>query len=135
MQGPQPSSIATLLGDAFQRLMNLLRGEIVLARAEFGQSVSRAGTGIALVLGATVFAITGLNLAAGALVAALVAAGQSPAVATVIVAAAFGLLAVLMVLAGVKSLKSVVRGPLNVAKNIREDANTFKEILPNGTEH
>lgn len=134
MHDPQSASIATLVGDALQRVTNLVRGEIQLARAEITQSLSRAGVGLALLVGATVMGITALNVAAGAIVAALVAAGLSTAVSAAIVTAIFAVLTLLLGLAGIKSLKSAADAPARMARNLRSDANTLKEIVQNDTE-
>ncbi len=135
MQDPQSASIASLVSDALQRVTNLMRGELELARAEFTQGMSRAATGLALILGATVMGITALNVAAGAIVAALVESGLTTAIAAAIVTALFAVATLLLGLAGIKSLKSAAEAPDRVVSNLRKDANTLKEIVPNGTEH
>lgn len=135
MQDPQSASIASLVSDALQRVTNLMRGELELARAEFAQGMSRAATGLALILGATVMGITALNVAAGAIVAALVESGLTTAIAAAIVTALFAVATLLLGLAGIKSLKSAAEAPDRVVSNLRKDANTLKEIVPNGTEH
>ena len=111
MQDPQSASIASLVSDALQRVTNLMRGELELARAEFAQGMSRAATGLALILGATVMGITALNVAAGAIVAALVESGLTTAIAAAIVTALFAVATLLLGLAGIKSLKSAAEAP------------------------
>lgn len=135
MSDPHSSTIPTLLGDALQGITNLIRGEMSLAKAELSQSVNRAGTGIALIVAATVLGITALNVAAGAIVAALVSAGLSATLASVVVTALFALGALILAMAGVKSLKSAGEAPERVAKNLRRDANTLMEIVPNDTDN
>jgi membrane protein implicated in regulation of membrane protease activity len=130
-QEPPPASVADLATNALYRITDLIRGELDLARAEAVQAVRIIGIGLALILGATILALSALNVAAGAIVAVLVANGISPPLAAALVTVAFAAAALVLALAGVKALKSSTDAPRRVAKNLRRDANTVQESISN----
>jgi membrane protein implicated in regulation of membrane protease activity len=121
--------MADLLANALHRITDLIRGELDLARAEAAQTVRNIGVGLALIVGATVMILTALNVAAGAIVAALVTNGVSAPIAASIVTAVFAVLAVILAFAGIKALKSTINAPRRVAKNLRRDVNTVQESI------
>lgn len=75
-----------LFADVLSAATRLLRGEIALARAEAEQRARSLARAMVQCVVAVVLGITAMNVLAGAGVAALVAYGQSPTVAALIVA-------------------------------------------------
>lgn len=135
IQPPPTSSVVDLVTNALQRITNLVRGELELARAEAIQSARSAATGLALILVAAITAICAINVAAAAIVAALAESGLSPALSAAIVTAVFAVLAIVFAMAGIKALKSTADAPRRVAKNLRRDAHIVQEVISNDTQH
>jgi len=128
---PQDATTSTLslVLDVFRQGSGLMRKEGTLAKAEVSDNIARAGIAIGLLLGAAVMAMICLNLLAGALVALLVAQGMTPGMATLLVAAGFGIVAVLLALKAVNDLKASSLMPSQAAANIRRDAQHMKEKI------
>ena len=120
-------SILSLIADILRHSSGLIEKEIQLAKAEIGENITRAGLAVGLLLGATILAVVALNLVAGTLVAALIAAGLSVVWAPLIVAGGFAIIALVMVLKAQADLKKATRAPSRAAESIRRDAKAFKE--------
>ena len=119
--GTGPSTIG-LISDTLARLLSILRGEIALAKAEMRESVSGIGQAVALIAVAAVIAVVGLNLLAGALVLALVAAGLPQGAAALVVGLALvGLAAILFFIARAR-LQAASQAPRRMASSLRKDA-------------
>lgn len=128
---PQDRPMGALLTDALQHLSSLMRGEVRLARAEIEASLRTATAGIGLLLAAVVLAVTALNVLSAALVAALVAKGMPAAWAALVVGSGFAAAALLLALAGAKTLRPTGLAPTRFMRSLRRDAETFKEIVTN----
>lgn len=124
---PESRSTPDLIGQAFQHLGNLVKGEINLARAEIHDGIQTAVAGIAMMACALVMVIVGLNVLAAAIVAGLTEMGLHPGWAAFIVGALFLVAAAVLVFAGKKSLDPQVLAPNRTARNVRRDAATIKE--------
>jgi hypothetical protein len=132
----QPENLATAVTEVSERVSNLIREEIELAKAEVGRKASTLLKGtVAVVAGAVfgVFAIfIGLEALAWALNAILVPGAGSIWEGFAIV---FGILAVLAILAFVIAQRLLKRGApptptmaIDEAKRIRETVVTKSEV-------
>lgn len=129
-KSPRPSG--TLFSAAARQLGAHARDELALGRAEIGQSLGRAGVGLALIAGAALLTLTALHMLAGAAVAALSAYGIAPHWAALLVALAFLLAAVALGLIGRAALRPRNLIPRKTLRNLQRDAQSLKEILGNG---
>lgn len=98
-------SIGQLVADASRDLSTLMRDEIALAKSELKSSVTAAGTGGGLLGGAAVVVVIAFFFLSFAAVYGLVAAGLHEWAGFLIVAGAYLLLAAILALIGVRSLK------------------------------
>jgi len=132
----QPENLATAVSEVSERVSNLIREEIELAKAEVGRKATTLLKGtIAVVAGAVfgVFAIfIGLEALAWALNAVLVPGAGSIWEGFAIV---FGILAILAILAFVVASRLLKRGApptptmaIDEAKRIRETVATKSEV-------
>lgn len=124
---PEQRSTPDLISQAFQHLGNLVKGEINLARAEIQDGLQTAVAGIALIAGALVLVIVGLNILAAAIVAGLVEMGLHPGWAAFAVGIFFLVAAGILASTGKKVLDPSILAPNRTAKNVRRDAATIKE--------
>ena len=128
---PEARSTPDLISQAFQHLGNLVKGEINLARAELHDGIQTAVAGIAMMAGALVMVLVGLNVLAAAIVAGLTEMGLHPGWAAFIVGVLFLVAARILVLTGKKSLDPSILAPNRTARNVRRDAATIKEATTN----
>jgi hypothetical protein len=126
---PERPTAGGLVSDALTHVMQILRGEVALARAEVKASLRVAAVGIALLLAAIVMAITALNLFSAALVDVAIYAGLTPAWASVTVGLVFGCLALTLGWFGANALKPAGLVPTRALRGLRHDAETLKEGL------
>jgi hypothetical protein len=127
---------ASLLSEVVAGLGRLVKGELMLARAEATQGLRTAGGGLAKVAIAAVLGLVGLNVLAGAAVAGLAAAGLGPAWAAVIVGVGLCGLALGFALAGRAALR--LRGilPDRAMRGVRRDVDTVRAGLSEkGAQH
>jgi hypothetical protein len=119
----------TLLSDVVTGLGRLVRGELMLAKAEATEGLKSAVGGMVKIAVAAIIALVGLNVLAGAAVAALAATGMGPAWAAVIVGAALVVLALVLALAGRAALR--LRGllPDRAVRGLRRDAEAVQAGL------
>ncbi|WP_410219333.1 phage holin family protein [Paracoccus sp. (in: a-proteobacteria)] len=121
-QGP-----ASLASDALRLSGDLVRKEVALAKAEFSQSLSRAGAGIGFIAAAAVIGIVTINVLVAALVAALAETDLGPIWSAVIVGVALAILAYVLVRKGMSDLSPEALMPTRTAKNVQRDAQAVKE--------
>jgi hypothetical protein len=119
----------TLLSDVVTGLGRLVRGELMLAKAEATEGLKSAVGGMVKIAVAAIIALVGLNVLAGAAVAALAATGMGPAWAAVIVGSALVVLALVLALAGRAALR--LRGllPDRAVRGLRRDAEAVQAGL------
>ena len=127
MERNDPRSTGSLLSDVLGSIGNLLRQEVDLARAEVDQNLKRAGGALGLLVAAIIFAFIGLSVLSTAVISALVLAGISQLWATVLVGLVVLLIAVILVIVGVKRLKLSSIAPTRTARSLRADAQMMKE--------
>ena len=127
----EAKSTPDLISQAFQHLGNLVKGEINLARAEIQDGIQTAVAGIALMAGALIMVIVGLNVLAAAIVAGLTEMGIHPGWSAFIVGILFLVAAGVLALTWKKALDPSILAPNRTARNVRRDAATIKEAATN----
>jgi Putative Actinobacterial Holin-X, holin superfamily III len=127
--GEAPEGTLSLLAEITAGLGRLVRGELSLARAEAAEGLKAAGSGLVKIAVAAIVGLVGLNVLAGAAVAALAAAGLGPAWAALIVGGALCLVALGLALAGKAALR--LRGimPNRAFRGLRRDAEAVRQGL------
>lgn len=120
-------SAGNLLTDAMANVSGLVRSEVDLARAEISENVTKAGIAIGLIAGAAIIALVALNVLAAALIAALTEAGLDAGWSALIVGAALGIIAYVLINKGVNDLKLSSLAPTRTVKNVQRDAAAVKE--------
>ena len=123
----QTRSIGGLLGDAFRQGSALLKTEMLLARSEISENVSRGLAGLVFLIFGAVFLIGSLNVLLVACVTALVDAGLSGPIASLIVAAATAILGFVLVRVGMNRMKVSALVPDRTAEQLRQDAALVQE--------
>ena len=127
MDRQDPRSTGSLLTDVLGSIGNLLRQEVDLARAEVDENLKRAGAALGLLVAAIILAFIGLSVLSTAAISALVLAGISQLWATLLVGLVVLLVAVIMVIIGLKRLKLSSIAPSRAARSIKADAHMMKE--------
>ncbi len=120
-------SAGGLLTEAMANVSGLVRSEVDLARAEISENVTKAGVAVGLIAGAAIIALVALNVLAAALVAALTEAGLDAGWSALIVGAALGIIAFILINKGVNDLKLSSLAPTRTVKNVQRDAAAVKE--------
>jgi hypothetical protein len=132
----QEPGVAGLFSEVLSGVGRLVQGELRLARAEAADSLRSVGSGIAKLAGAAVVALVGLNVLAGAAVAALARAGLGPAGAGLAVGVVLVLVALLLALAGRHALQLRAHKPRRFLDGLRRDAQAVRTGLKQeGTHH
>ena len=127
MAEPAPKPIPRLVGDAFRDTQDLVSKEIALFRAETSEGLRQLSTGLMLFIAAGVFAVTGLFVLILALVKALAVLLNSEALAALIVAGLFALIAIALALWG-RSKASLSRlEPTRTEQQLRQDVGIITE--------
>ena len=120
-------SAGNLLTEAMSNVSGLVRSEVDLARAEISENITKAGVAIGMIAGAAIIALVALNVLAAALVAALTEVGLDAGWAALIVGAALGIIAFVLIGKGVNDLKLSSLAPTRTVKNVQRDAAAVKE--------
>jgi uncharacterized membrane protein len=126
---PDNRSFSDLLSDALNRLTTLVRTEIQLARTEISLKISKAATGIAMVMGSAAFAISGLVLILLAIAAWLDNAGLSRGFSNLIAGIIGVLVSVGLAWAGLQRLRADQLAPNRTMEQLQRDAMAAKEQL------
>jgi Putative Actinobacterial Holin-X, holin superfamily III len=124
-----PEGTLSLLAEVTAGLARLVRGELSLARAEATEGLKAAGSGIVKIAAAAVVGLVGLNVLAGAAVAALAAAGLGPAWAALVVGGGLCLVALALALAGKAALRLQGILPNRALRGLRRDAEAVRQGL------
>jgi hypothetical protein len=114
--------IPEILSDLIANLTALIRKEGQLARTEISEKVSRALTGLALIVGGSVLLIPALVILLQAAMAALVQNGTSPAVASLIVGTAALLLGLVLAFLGWSWIRPASLVPDRTIDRLQRDA-------------
>ena len=127
MTDESPKSTGEMMAAILGNISNLVRNETDLARAEIGESLSRAGASLGSMAVALILAITGLNVLAAAGVAAVVLAGVPPHWASAIVGAALLLVALALFYSAKSALNQIGLVPTRAARSVSRDVAAIKE--------
>ncbi|MFN4156214.1 MAG: phage holin family protein [Paracoccaceae bacterium] len=128
MTGPDgPKSTGEMMADILGNVSNLVRNETDLARAEIGESLTKAGASLGSMALALVLAITGLNVLAASLVALVVWAGLPPVWASAVVGAALLLIAFAVFASAKSALNQIGFVPTRAAQNVSRDVAAIKD--------
>lgn len=127
MHDRDPRSSGRVISDLFGNVTNLVRGEMDLARTEIDENLRRAAVAIGLLVAAIVVVLVALNVLAGAVVAALAAAGIHPVISALIVGGVLVIIGAIMVKVGVNRLKLTSLAPTRTFQSIERDAAAVKE--------
>jgi hypothetical protein len=124
--GDEPT-VGQLVANASKDLSSLVRSELELAKTELKKTAIAAGTGAGLFAAAGFLALLAVILLCIAAAYGLTAAGLHPAIAFLIVAGAFLLIGGILVLIGLRALKSA-KGPKRTIKTSKESVEALKAI-------
>lgn len=119
----------TLLSDVVTGLGRLVRGELMLAKAEATEGIKSAVGGLVKIGLAAIIVLVGLNVLAGAAVAALAATGLGPGWAALIVGVGLCVLALILALAGRAALRLRGLWPDRAIRGLRRDAEAVEAGL------
>lgn len=123
------AGVMSLLSDVAAGVGRLVQGELRLARAEVSEGLKTAGSGLVKIGIAAVVGLVGLNVLAGAAVAALAVAGLGPVWAAFVVGLALCLVALGLALAGRAALRLRGVWPDRAVRNLRRDAEAVQQGL------
>lgn len=126
---PEREPTVSLLADVVAGLGRLVRGELMLAKAEATEGLKIAAGGLIKIAAAAIIALVGLNVLAGAAVAAIAATGLGPAGAAVIVGVALCALALILLLAGRAAISLKGLWPDRATRGLRRDAEAVRTGL------
>ena len=127
MPDQNQSSIQTLLADALRDTTDLARKEVALFRAELSDNVRTLVMGIAMMVGAAVFAVAAIILFTEALVKWLATVVDSEALAALIVGGAMAVIAVGLVLYGRSTMSAASLFPNRAVRSIQRDTKVLSE--------
>jgi uncharacterized membrane protein YqjE len=128
--GREPS-IGELLGELSQDVTQLMRQEIQLAKTEMHEKVARMTTDlVALAAGGVVASLGGLALTAALVLLLVDPVGLAPWLAALIVAAALGLVGLVMLRRGLTGLRRTDPAPRRTLETLKEDVQWVKEHRP-----
>ncbi|WOI57137.1 phage holin family protein [Palleronia sp. LCG004] len=119
----------TLLGDALQQVIALLRGELNLLRAEMDQNAKQAGAAIGMIVAGVVILLVALNVLASALVVGITELGLDAGWSALLVGVVFAAIAAILARKGVNDLKLTSLAPTRTAKNVERDGEAVKKAL------
>ncbi len=119
----------SLVGDALQQVVALLRGEFDLFRAEMDQNVKRAVAAIGMIVVGIVLILVALNVLASALVAAISELGLELGWSALIVGVAFAVIAAILAIKGTNDLKLTSLAPTRTMTNVERDSEAVKKAL------
>ena len=130
MAGPsERESATTLLSEVVSGVGRLVRGELMLAQAEATQGIKAATAGLVKIAAAAIIALVGLNILAGAAVAAVAATGIGPAWAALIVGIGLCVLALALAMSGRAALRLRGLWPKRALRGLQRDAEAVRAGL------
>ena len=124
--GSEPT-VGQLVANASKDLSSLVRGEIELAKTELKKTAAAAGTGAGMFGGAAFLALLAIILLSIAAAYGLTALGLHPALAFLLVAVFYLLIAAVLVLLGKRSLGKA-KGPQRAIETSKESVEVLKAI-------
>jgi hypothetical protein len=120
-------TVGQLVANASKDLSNLVRSELELAKTELKKTAVTAGTGAGLFAAAAFLGLLVIVLLSIALAYWLTALGLHPAVAFLIVAGIYLLIAAVLVFIGMRTLRSA-KGPQRTIETSKESVEALKAI-------
>ena len=129
----EEAGMMSLLSDVAAGVGRLVQGELRLARVEAAEGLKTAGAGLVKIGVAAIVGLVGLNVLAGAAVAALAATGLGPAWSALLVGVVLCLVALGLALAGRAALRLRGIWPDRALRGLRRDAAAVQQGLK-GTE-
>jgi uncharacterized membrane protein YqjE len=124
-EGPA-QSVGELIGEITTDLSTLMRQEIELAKAEIKQEAAKAGKGAGMLAGAGYAGHLTLLFLSLALVGLLWAWWDSLALAALVVAVLWGIVAAVLAMKGKAQLKTVNPKPEHTVETLKEDVQWAK---------
>ncbi len=124
--GSEPT-VGQLVANASRDLSALVRSEIKLAQAELKASAQAVGVGAGMFGFAAFLGLLAIVLLSIAAAYGLVAAGLHPAIAFLIIAGAYLLIAAILVFVGIRQVKKA-KGPERAIETSKESVETLKAI-------
>jgi len=122
-----PHAIHNLVGDALRESTDLASKEFALFRTEMAANVKSLFLGIAMLIGAAVFAVAAIIWLTQALVEWLGAILESEALAALIVGGALAAIAVGLGLYGRSAMSSATLTPERTVRSVRRDGEVLSE--------
>jgi len=129
MQVESAPGVFQAVGETIGRATELIQIEFRLAKAELTEKAARVGAGIGLLMVGAVLMAAALFLLLQAIVLGLVAAGLSPVVATLIVAAVTIAIGLGFVMTGRKQITAQALVPDRTINDIKRDTAMVKEKM------
>ena len=126
-QNEDEPTVGQLVANASRDLSGLVRGEIELAKSELKTTAKAAGTGAGMFGGAAFLALLAVILLSIAAAYGISALGLHPALSFLIVAVAFLLIALVLVLIGKRQLGKA-KGPQRAIETSKESVEALKAI-------
>jgi len=120
-------TVGQLVANASKDLSSLVRSELELAKAELKKTAIAAGTGAGMFAAAAFLGLLVIILLSIAAAYGLTAAGLHPAIAFLIVAGAYLLIAAVLVFIGIRALRSA-KGPQRTIETSKESVEVLKAI-------
>jgi len=124
---PNGPHIQNLFGEALKESSDLARKEFTLFKAEMSESVKSLFMGIAMMIGAAVFAIGAIILLTEALVKWLATIVNSEALAALIVGGVLAAIAIGLGLWGKKAFSSFSLTPERTVRSLQRDTRVISE--------
>lgn len=118
--GATERTLGQLVADATHDVSSIMRSEILLAKAEIGADVKKAGVGGAMFAVAGVFGFLALILLLIAAAYGLVAAGLAPWLSFLIVAGVLLVAAAILALVGKSTVSKIKGKPERTIKNAQD---------------
>ncbi len=122
-----PHAIHNLVGDALRESTDLASKEFALFRTEMAANVKSLFLGIAMLIGAAVFAVAAIIWLTQALVEWLGAVLESEALAALIVGGALAAIAIGLGLYGRSAMSSATLTPERTVRSVRRDGEVLSE--------
>jgi purine-cytosine permease-like protein len=122
-------SLGDLFTDLSQQTSDLIRQEMRLAKAEFGEKLAEAGRNAMLIGAAVAFGLAAVVAVAAAFTLLLVNVGVEPWLAAIITAAVMGLVAYVLAQSGISALRRKSLAPVETIHSLKETT----QWLKNGT--
>jgi len=130
MLGSEPfQTEKTLISDLFRQVLQLLRGEVRLAKAEVQEKLGTAKNGLALIAVALVLALPTFFILMFAGGYGLIAAGLSPALSALSVGAAGLLVSGLLAWLGLTKLSLEHLTPTRTLDQLKQDRALIEELV------